>query len=78
MINTAKLAKTLTDRKPLLKNAPRVLLAHTKDEKNKHEKFDFVLLLSHCNMCLDLFHIKRVLEAMTGELWPQHTSQTPF
>ena len=52
---TAKSDKMLTEEKPLLfyckKNAPRVPLAHTKAEKNKHENFDFVLLLSSSSFC---------------------------
>ena len=47
VITTAKSDKTLTEESlccSIVKNAPRVLLAHTKAEKNKHENFDFVLL----------------------------------
>ena len=58
VITTAKSDETLTDKKPLLfyyKNAPRVLLAHTKAEKNKHENFDFVHLLSSFFFFLSFF-----------------------
>ena len=46
VITTAKCDKTLTDKTLhcIMKNAPRVLLAHAKAEKNKHENFDFVHL----------------------------------
>ena len=49
MITTAKWDKSLTGKKALpfycKKNVPRVVQTRTKAEKNKHENFDFVLLL---------------------------------
>ena len=49
MITIAKCNNTVTDKSLcyfIVKNAPRVLLVHTKAKKNKHEDFKFVILLS--------------------------------
>ena len=55
MIIIVKYDETVTNKKPpvymytIVNNVPGVLLSHTKAEKNKHENFNFVIVLPSSN-----------------------------
>ena len=86
VITTAMWDKTLTDKRPLLvycKNAPRVLLPHTKTEKNNQEililacidlSSSFLSFFTALLLEMWLFRFRAACEPQLESYGPKHTS----